>query len=43
MNLRLLRSGSRPPAFCRSAFRNDIHQDFRSNVVGFRVCCLPKD
>ena len=42
---RLLRGGSwiGPPAFCRSAYRDDSHPDDRSDNFGFRVCCLPQD
>ncbi len=42
---RLLRGGSwvNRPKFCRSAYRNDIHPDFRNGNIGFRVCCLPQD
>ena len=45
MNRRLLRGGSwfDPPVYCRSAFRNNNHPDFRDNDFGFRVCCLPQD
>jgi formylglycine-generating enzyme required for sulfatase activity len=41
---RLLRGGSwiAPPAFCRSAYRDDSHPDDRSDNFGFRVCCLPQ-
>jgi formylglycine-generating enzyme required for sulfatase activity len=43
--LRLLRGGSWYiyPAHCRSAYRFDIHPDYRFNDLGFRVCCLPQD
>jgi formylglycine-generating enzyme required for sulfatase activity len=42
---RLLRGGSwvYSPGFCRSACRDNIHPDFRFNLIGFRVCCLPQD
>ena len=42
---RLLRGGSRnyPPAYCRSASRDDFHPDNRYDNFGFRVCCLPQD
>ena len=42
---RLLRGGSwyDHPRDCRSAYRNDIHPDFRYYYIGFRVCCLPQD
>jgi formylglycine-generating enzyme required for sulfatase activity/RES domain-containing protein len=43
--IRLLRGGSRysNPRYCRSAFRNSVFPDLRSNNIGFRVCCLPQD
>jgi formylglycine-generating enzyme required for sulfatase activity len=42
---RLLRGGSwgLDPAYCRSAYRNGNHPDYRSVSIGFRVCCLPQD
>ena len=42
---RLLRGGSwsDDPRFCRSAFRLNVHPDFRGVNFGFRVCCLPQD
>ena len=42
---RLLRGGSWHdlPAVCRSAFRGINHPDYRDNIIGFRVCCLPQD
>jgi formylglycine-generating enzyme required for sulfatase activity len=43
---RLLRGGSWNcgPRLCRSAVRfSYAHTDFRGNVIGFRVCCLPQD
>jgi formylglycine-generating enzyme required for sulfatase activity len=42
---RLLRGGSWNffPRYCRSAFRNRNHPDYRNYDVGFRVCCLPQD
>jgi len=42
---RLLRGGSWfvDPRYCRSAFRNNNHPVNRSNLIGFRVCCLPQD
>ena len=42
---RLLRGGSwnYPPAYCRSASRDDFHPDNRYDNFGFRVCCLPQD
>jgi formylglycine-generating enzyme required for sulfatase activity len=42
---RLLRGGSWfiHPADCRSACRFDALPDGRSNLIGFRVCCLPQD
>ena len=42
---RLLRGGSwgRDPGYCRSAYRNGLHPDFRFGHCGFRVCCLPQD
>jgi formylglycine-generating enzyme required for sulfatase activity len=42
---RLLRGGSWNdfPRFCRSAYRNNNHPDFRNFNIGFRVCCLPQD
>jgi formylglycine-generating enzyme required for sulfatase activity len=45
MSLRLLRGGSwgYHPAFCRSAYRNNIHPGLRHYFIGFRVCCLPQD
>jgi formylglycine-generating enzyme required for sulfatase activity len=43
--IRLLRGGSWffNPASCRSAYRNLILPDDRSNVISFRVCYLPQD
>jgi formylglycine-generating enzyme required for sulfatase activity/RES domain-containing protein len=43
--IRLLRGGSwySIPRYCRSVFRVYFHPDFRINVIGFRVCCLPQD
>ena len=43
--LRLLRGGSWSgyPKRCRSACRSSDRPDARSNVIGFRVCCLPQD
>jgi formylglycine-generating enzyme required for sulfatase activity len=45
MDRRLLRGGSwfSIPGYCRSAYRNDGPPGFRSNSIGFRVCCLPQD
>ena len=45
LNGRLLRGGSwgSLPRYCRSACRDDNHPDFRYNLIGFRVCCLPQD
>jgi formylglycine-generating enzyme required for sulfatase activity len=45
INWRLLRGGSWrfSPAYCRSAYRDDFHPDYRGNDFGFRVCCLPQD
>jgi formylglycine-generating enzyme required for sulfatase activity len=42
---RLLRGGSWgfSPGVCRSAFRFNLHPDYRGSNVGFRVCCLPQD
>jgi formylglycine-generating enzyme required for sulfatase activity len=42
---RLLRGGSwiNHPRNCRSAYRDGGHPDYREDVVGFRVCCLPQD
>jgi formylglycine-generating enzyme required for sulfatase activity len=42
---RLLRGGSwnNHPANCRSAYRISNRPDYRSDNVGFRVCCLPQD
>ena len=42
---KLLRGGSwyNGPGNCRSAYRNDSLPDYRSNYIGFRVCCLPQD
>ncbi|MFM9103621.1 MAG: formylglycine-generating enzyme family protein, partial [Cyanobium sp.] len=42
---RLLRGGSWIiiPRFCRSAHRNRLQPDDASNLVGFRVVCLPQD
>ena len=42
---RLLRGGSWNfgPRGCRSAYRDSIRPDNRSNAIGFRVCCLPQD
>jgi formylglycine-generating enzyme required for sulfatase activity len=39
---RLLRGGSwfSIPSFCRSAYRNGNHPDFRNYIIGFRVCCV---
>ncbi len=41
---KLLRGGSwfDLPGICRSAFRFRNHPDFRTNFIGFRVCCLPQ-
>jgi formylglycine-generating enzyme required for sulfatase activity len=41
----LLRGGSWNglPRFCRSAIRNRYHPDYRFDLIGFRVCCLPQD
>jgi formylglycine-generating enzyme required for sulfatase activity len=43
--LRLLRGGSwiNGPRNCRSACRSNNHPGNRSNLIGFRVCCLPQD
>ena len=43
--LRLLRGGAwhAPPAYCRSASRDDFHPVNRLFHIGFRVCCLPQD
>ncbi len=42
---RLLRGGSwdSNPGYCRSAYRSYVRPDFRSGLIGFRVCCLPQD
>jgi formylglycine-generating enzyme required for sulfatase activity len=42
---RLLRGGSwlDRPAICRSAYRSNVHPDYRGYIIGFRVCCLPQD
>jgi formylglycine-generating enzyme required for sulfatase activity len=42
---RLLRGGSwnARPAYCRSAARNGLPPADRSDLIGFRVCCLPQD
>jgi formylglycine-generating enzyme required for sulfatase activity len=43
-NSKLLRGGSWYyfPRYCRSAYRDDYHPVNRNNVIGFRVCCLPR-
>jgi formylglycine-generating enzyme required for sulfatase activity len=45
MDRRLLRGGSwgSAPRNCRSACRSSSHPDGSSSIIGFRVCCLPKD
>jgi formylglycine-generating enzyme required for sulfatase activity len=42
---RLLRGGTwhSHPRLCRSASRVNNHPDYRSNGIGFRVCCLPQN
>jgi formylglycine-generating enzyme required for sulfatase activity len=42
---RLLRGGSWDlhPAYCRSAYRDNLLPVIRLNGFGFRVCCLPQD
>ena len=42
---RLLRGGSwnNHPASCLSASRYNNHLVRRSDIIGFRVCCLPQD
>jgi formylglycine-generating enzyme required for sulfatase activity len=42
---RLLRGGSwiAHPEDGRSASRGGDHPDYRADVIGFRVCCLPQD
>ena len=42
---KVLRGGSwiSDPWLCRSACRSNDLPDYRSNRVGFRVCCLPQD
>ena len=42
---RLVRGGSWDsfPRLCRSAYRDVLHPDLRSDLIGFRVCCLPQD
>jgi formylglycine-generating enzyme required for sulfatase activity len=41
----LLRGGSwyGYPWYCRSAYRDWDHPDYRFDNFGFRVCCLPQD
>jgi len=41
--LRLLRGGSwsSSPRYCRSACRGRSDPDYRNDLIGFRVCCLP--
>ncbi|MFN9624403.1 MAG: formylglycine-generating enzyme family protein, partial [Cyanobacteriota bacterium] len=40
---KLLRGGSwfNDPRLCRSAYRDCFHPGYRTDSVGFRVCCLP--
>ena len=42
---KVLRGGSwfALPRSCRSAFRLRLHPDYRGDIWGFRVCCLPQD